>query len=122
MPPTDQTGAYTPVSRKHSSRALATSMVAVAWPRPMSLVSRVKQMEPPPMPIFRSRRRIGQEAEALGVNHVARSNFHGIAVMLAHPFDSHLLPIGIALGAVDAQRIGACFHQSRYAIGIIAGN
>ena len=41
---------YTPVSSKYSSRAFATSMVAVAWPRPMPFCSRVMQMEPPPMP------------------------------------------------------------------------
>ena len=41
-----------PVSWKYSSRALATSMTAVACPRPMPFCSRVMQMEPPPMPIF----------------------------------------------------------------------
>ena len=50
MPPSEQMGTYTPVSRKYSSRAAATSIRAVAWPRPMPLVSRVMQMEPPPMP------------------------------------------------------------------------
>ena len=52
MPPSEQMGTYTPVSLKYSSRALATSMTAVAWPRPIPLVSRVMQMEPPPIPIF----------------------------------------------------------------------
>ena len=43
---------YTPVSLKYSSRALATSIVAVAWPLPIPLVSLVIQIEPPPIPIL----------------------------------------------------------------------
>ncbi len=40
--------------------------------------------------------RVGQEAEALGVHHVARAHLHGVAVMLANPFQRELLPVGVA--------------------------
>ena len=65
--------------------------------------------------------RIGQEAEALAVNHVARTNLHAGAVMLAHPVNGDLLPIGEALGGVDAQHVSAGLHERRHALGEVAG-
>ena len=62
-----------------------------------------------------------QEAEALAVDHVACADLDGIAIVLAHPLDGHLLPVGIALGAVDAQHVGACLDQRRHALGVVAG-
>ena len=41
--------------------------------------------------------------------------------MLAHPLNRHLLPIGIALGRVDAQHVGARLDQRRNALGVVAG-
>ncbi len=65
--------------------------------------------------------RVGEEAEALGVNHVARADLHVVAVVLAHPFDGHLLPVGIALGAIDAQHVGAGLDKRRHTLGVVAG-
>ena len=65
--------------------------------------------------------RVGEEAEALGVHHVARADLHRVAVVLAHPLDGHLLPVGIALGAVDAQHVGTGLHERRDALGVVAG-
>ena len=41
--------------------------------------------------------------------------------MLAHPLDRHLLPIGIALGRVDAQHVGARLDQRGNALGVVTG-
>ena len=67
------------------------------------------------------RARLCQKAEALAVDDVAGTDLHGVAVVLAHPLNRHLLPIGIALGRVDAQHVGARLDQRRNALGVVAG-
>ena len=39
---------------------------------------------------------LGEEAEAFAIDNVAGTDFHIVAVVLAHPFDGHLLPVRIA--------------------------
>ena len=51
----------------------------------------------------------------------AGTDFHIVAVVLAHPFDGHLLPVRIALGRVDAQNVGASLDQSGNTLGVVAG-
>ena len=50
MPPSEHIGMYTPVFLKYLSRSLLTSISDVACPRPIPFVSRVIQIEPPPIP------------------------------------------------------------------------
>ena len=47
----------------------------------------------------------GQEQEAVPVHHVAGTDFHGVAVGLAHPFNGLGLPAAVAFGGVDAQHV-----------------
>src|SRR5699024_169714 len=49
------------------------------------------------------RARVSEEAEALAVNHVARADPDAVAVVLANPRKRAALPLGKALGRVDAQ-------------------
>ena len=96
-------------------------MVAVAWPRPMPLVSRVMQIEPPPMPTLTksapasARKRKPSRSTTLPVD------LDVVAVVLADPFDGHLLPVGEAFGGVDAQHVGAGLDQGGNALGVVAG-
>ena len=62
-----------------------------------------------------------QEAEAFCVNNVAGTNFYGVAVVFADPFDGQALPFGEAFGRVDAQYVSACFNQSRNAFCVVTG-
>src|SRR5699024_81635 len=50
---------------------------------------------------------LGQEAEALGVHHVAGAHLHLVAVVLTDPADGAALPLGEALGRVDAEDVHA---------------
>ncbi len=67
------------------------------------------------------RTRLGQEQEAVAIHHVACANLDGIAVMLAHPGQRAALPLGKALGGVDAQHVSAGLHKSGHALGVVAG-
>ena len=64
---------------------------------------------------------LGEEAEAVAVNDVARADLDGAAVVRAHIVDDLLLPDGIALGRVDAQHVRTGFDESRDALSIVAG-
>ena len=55
------------------------------------------------------------------VDNVAGTDFHIVAVVLAHPFDGHLLPVRIALRKIDAQNVGASLDQSGNTLGVVAG-
>ena len=79
----------------------------------MPLVSRVMQIEPPPMP--------SEEAEAVLVDDVAGADLDGVAVVGADPLEGALLPLGEALGGVDAQDVGARLDEQRHALGVVAG-
>ena len=67
------------------------------------------------------RPRLRQEEEAVPVDHVARADLHGIAVLLADPGQRLFLPDGIALGGIDAQHVGASGQQRGNTLLIIPG-
>ncbi len=74
------------------------------------------------MPIFtKSAPQLGQEAEALGVHDVAGTDLHGVAVVLADPADGAALPLGVALGRVDAEHVHTGLDQCGHALGVVAG-
>ena len=62
-----------------------------------------------------------QETEALGIHNVACAHLHGVAVVLTDPGDGTALPLGVALGGVDAEHIHASLDQCGNALGIVAG-
>ena len=64
---------------------------------------------------------LGQEAEALAIDDIARTDLYAVAVVLAYPVERALLPLGIALGGVDDEYVHTGLHQRRYALGIVAG-
>ena len=64
---------------------------------------------------------LSEEAEALGVHHVAGTHLDGVAVVLADPADGAALPLGVALRGVDAQHIHTGIHQCGHALSVIAG-
>ena len=64
---------------------------------------------------------LGQEEEALAVDNIASADLHLIAVVLADPGDGAGLPLAEALRGVDAEDIHTGVHQSRYALGVVAG-
>ena len=64
---------------------------------------------------------LSQETEALGIHNVACAHLHGIAVVLTDPGDGTALPLGVALGGVDAEHIHASLDQCGNALGIVAG-
>ena len=67
------------------------------------------------------RARVREEAEAFPIDDVARADLDRVAIILAHPRERTALPLGKALGGIDAQHIRAGLDQSGYALGIIAG-
>ena len=54
---------------------------------------------------------LGEEAEAVAVDHIARADLHGIAVVLTHEVNDLLLPDRVALGRVDAEHIRARLNE-----------
>jgi hypothetical protein len=87
----------------------------------MPFCSRVMQMEPPPMPtLMKSAPQSAKEAEALGVDHVASADLDLVAVLLANPVERELLPLGEALGRVDAEHVGARIEKLGDALGVVA--
>ena len=64
---------------------------------------------------------LSEEAEALGVHHVAGTHLDGVAVVLADPADGAALPLGVALRRVDAQHIHTGLYQCGHALGVVAG-
>ena len=64
---------------------------------------------------------VGQETEALAVHHVPSADLHGVAVVLADPRNGALLPLGIALGRVDAEHIGPRGEQGGHPLLVIPG-
>ena len=64
---------------------------------------------------------LGEKAEAVAVDDVARADLDGIAIVRAHVVDDLLLPDGVSLGRVDAQHIRASLHKRGDALGVVAG-
>ena len=64
---------------------------------------------------------LGQEAEALSVDHVAGADLDALAVVFADPCDGAFLPLGVALGGVNAQHVGPGLEKGGDALGIVAG-
>ena len=64
---------------------------------------------------------LGQEPEALAVHHVARAHLYALAVVLPDPGDGALLPLGEALGGVDAQHVRPRLDEGRHPLGIVPG-
>ena len=67
------------------------------------------------------RARLCQKAEALAVHHIACAHLDAVAVFGADPADGAALPLGKALGGIDAQHVRARFHQRGHALCVIAG-
>ena len=76
----------------------------------MPFCSLVMQIEPPPIPTF---------TEALGIDHVSGSDLDGIAVVIPYPLDRALLPLGEALGGVDAEDVGSSLDKGGDALGVV---
>ena len=64
---------------------------------------------------------LGQEAEARRVHHVARADLHRVAVVLPHPGENEALPVGKALGGVDAEDVRPRLQQGGDARFIVPG-
>ena len=64
---------------------------------------------------------LGEEAEARSVHDVARADLHAVAVLFADPGEGEALPVGVALGGVDAQHVRAGLQQGGHALFIVAG-
>ena len=71
--------------------------------------------------LHKVRAALGEEAEAVAVDNIARADLHRIAVALTHKVDDALLPDGIALGRVDAEHVCTRLDQRRDALGVVAG-
>ncbi len=70
---------------------------------------------------YKVRARLGEEAEAFGVDDVARADFDFRAVFFMDVIEGDALPFGVAFRGVDAERVGASVNQKRYALGVVAG-
>ena len=64
---------------------------------------------------------LSEETEALAVNNVACADLYVVAVLRAYPGQGAALPLGEALGGVDAQNVRARLDQSRNALCVVAG-
>ena len=64
---------------------------------------------------------LGEEAEAVAVDHIARADLHGIAVVLTHEVNDLLLPDRVALGRVNAENIRARLNERGDALVVVAG-
>ena len=62
-----------------------------------------------------------QEEEAFAVYYVTCADLNGVAVFCTDEVDGAFLPLGEALGGVDAQYVCTGFYQSRYTLFIVAG-
>ena len=62
-----------------------------------------------------------QEEEAFAVYYVTCADLNGVAVFCTNEVDGAFLPLGEALGGVDAQYVCTGFYQSRYTLFIVAG-
>jgi len=62
-----------------------------------------------------------QEAEAFCIDHIACADLDGVAVVLTDPANGAALPLGIALGRVDAEDVHTGLHQSRNTLGVVTG-
>ena len=63
---------------------------------------------------------ICEEAEAFLINNVTCADLYAVAVVCTDPVDSQLLPLGVALGAVDTQNIRTCVNESRNTLCVIS--
>ena len=64
---------------------------------------------------------VGEEAEAVRVDDVARADLDALAVALADPRDGALLPLGVALGRVDDEHVHTGLDQCGHTLGVVAG-
>ena len=64
---------------------------------------------------------ISQESEAFSVNYVACTDLYSVAVLFTNPCDSVALPFAVALGAVDAENVNACFNKCRNSFHVVTG-
>ena len=63
--------------------------------------------------------RVCEEAEALAVDDVARTDLDCIAVLLTDVLDGQALPLGEPLRGVNAEHIDARLDERRHALGIV---
>ena len=63
---------------------------------------------------------ICEEAEAFLINNVACADLYAVAVVCTDPVDSQLLPLRVALGAVDTQNVRTCVNESRNTLCVIS--
>ena len=63
---------------------------------------------------------ICEEAEAFLINNVTCADLYAVAVVCTDPVDSQLLPLGVALGAVDTQNIRTYVNKSRNTLCVIS--
>ena len=70
--------------------------------------------------LYKVRAGIGQEAEALAVNHVACANLYAFAIFSPYKVQRSRLPFAEAFGRIYAEYVRARFDQRGYALLIIA--
>ena len=111
-----------PVSLKYSSRAAATSMTAVACPRPIPFcLSRNADRATADADLDEVRACLRQETESLAVDHVAAANLRFLAESILDIADRLSLELGESLGGIDAQYVDARVQQRRNALFVVTG-
>ena len=62
-----------------------------------------------------------EEAEALTVDDVTGADLYGVTVGLTDPGEGAFLPLGEALGGVDAEDVSTCLEQCRNSLLVVSG-
>ena len=70
--------------------------------------------------LYKVRTALRKEAEAVGIDDVARADLDAVAVLFADIVYGYLLPFREALGGVDAEHVHACLNELGYTLRIVA--